>query len=502
MGKKVLYISPSEFVELEPMTQQSLMKELATRDNVINFMISGTYLPNPDPILRKLGRAVDVYKDLRADSHIGSCILSRNAGVRKLIWDISPENAPGPVFDFIEDVFKRRVKVRKLITEMLEAAWYGFKPLEIVWEIVDGKLVPNRIAGKPSDWFVFDRDGKLRLITQTSGTDGIELPDKKFLIVQNESTYENPYGFANLSSCFWPATFKKGGLKFWAIFVEKYGMPHIIGKLPRGATQQEKDDMLVSLDRMVQDAIAVIPDDGAVDIKDPAGKGDSSALYKTFMDAMNSEISKALLGQTLSTEVGDKGSYAAAQTHMQVREDIVESDQIMVEEAFNQLIGWLVDYNFGEGVERPEFFMYAEKDVNKAVVERDKVLKETHGVRFKKQYFVKAYNIEEEDFDIVEPDAKPAGPQFAEDVTDKFPDQAAIDDMLDKLPADELAAQGKALLAPVIKLVQESSNFEEVLEKLHTQFATMDTKSIEKLLARAMFVAEVHGRDSVRKENS
>ena len=42
---------------------------------------------------------------------------------------------------------------------------------------------------------------------------------------------------------------------------------------------------------------------------------------------MNSEISKAVLGQTLTTEIGSTGSYAAANTHMAVRQDIIDADK-------------------------------------------------------------------------------------------------------------------------------------------------------------------------------
>lgn len=34
--------------------------------------------------------------------------------------------------------------------------------------------------------------------------------------------------------CFWPVAFKKGGMKFWLRFAEKFGSPWVIGKHPRG----------------------------------------------------------------------------------------------------------------------------------------------------------------------------------------------------------------------------------------------------------------------------
>jgi hypothetical protein len=36
--------------------------------------------------------------------------------------------------------------------------------------------------------------------------------------------------------CYWPLVFKKGGLKFWLAFTEKFGSAFSVGKLPRSAT--------------------------------------------------------------------------------------------------------------------------------------------------------------------------------------------------------------------------------------------------------------------------
>lgn len=98
------------------------------------------------------------------------------------------------------------------------------------------------------------------------------------------------------------------------VFTEKYGMPHLIGKHPRGATKAETDSLADMLEEIVQDAIAVIPDDSSVEIQE-ANKTSSADIYEKLIDKMNSEISKAVLGQTLTTEIGSKGSYAASNTH-------------------------------------------------------------------------------------------------------------------------------------------------------------------------------------------
>ena len=50
----------------------------------------------------------------------------------------------------------------------------------------------------------------------------------------------------------------------------------------------------------------------------------------------NAEISKAVLGQTLTTEIGERGSYAAAQAHNEVREHLAAADRPIVRGAICQ----------------------------------------------------------------------------------------------------------------------------------------------------------------------
>ena len=129
----------------------------------------------------------------------------------------------------------------------------------------------------------------------------------------------------------------------------------------------------------MQDAIAVIPDDSSVEIKE-ASKSSSAEIYEKLIDKMNSEISKAILGQTLTTEVGATGSYAAANTHMQVRQDIIDADKKLVESVINQLITWIYELNY-PNAEIPVFELYAPEDVDLTLAQRDKILSET-GVKF------------------------------------------------------------------------------------------------------------------------
>ena len=340
------------------------------------------------------------------------------------------------------------------------------------------------------EWFCFDDDNNLKFRTKENYYGEI-VPDKKFLLAQNNPSYNNPYGERTLSRVFWSVTFKKGGLKFWVVFTEKYGMPHLIGKHPRGASREETTTLADMLEDMVQDAIAVIPDDSSVEIQE-ANKSSSAEIYEKLIDKMNSEISKAILGQTLTTEIGSTGSYAAANTHMAVRQDIIDSDKKLVESVINQLIRWIYEINFSNE-EIPVFEMYAPEEVDLTLAQRDKILSET-GVKFTKDYFIKAYGLEDEDFYIREDVIPATNSQFKEfkENEPSVPGQDQIENLLEFISTKKLNEQAQQMLSPLISLLEDCDDFDEAYELLTDK--NLHSKKFEQSLQKALFLCELQGR--------
>lgn len=495
-NKRGLWVNEHTFVEFDRNTTVPLSHEIATRGRSIDFYNLGMSLPNPDPVLRKMGKDIKVYTELLSDAHVGACVINRKAGVKSLNWSIDRGKAKSRQAKLIEDVF-RNLDIERITGEILNAPLFGNQPLEVFWEQAGKYWLPKDIVGKPQRWFVYDEENKPRLLTKQNMTLGEELPEKKFLFPTHDWTYENPYGFALLSRCFWPVTFKRGGYKFWVIFTEKFGMPFLLGKLPRGLKQKEYDSLADALEKMVQDAIAVIPDDGSIEMltgKDKGGGGGGSAdLYEKLLKYGDGEVSKALVGQTLTTEIGSTGSYSASQTHMQVRDEIVWGDKRLVESVFNHLIKWIAEYNFGDG-ENPTFSLWADEDVDMNLAERDKALAETGQVKFSKKYFMKNYGFEEEDIEVVDGDNQ-AGKSGAAEFAEKMEvEKSPVDMMADRLN-DE--ADMDDIMKPVLKLLNEVSTLEEFRDRLLDMYSEMDVTDLGNLMQRSFAAAELSGRFSV-----
>lgn len=74
-------------------------------------------------------------------------------------------------------------------------------------------------------------------------------------------------------------------------------------------------------------------------------KGDAFNVYDKRVDRANSELSKLIIGQTMTIE--DGSSLSQSQTHLEVFENLVESDRTMLADIVNnQLIPRMVKHGF------------------------------------------------------------------------------------------------------------------------------------------------------------
>lgn len=473
--------------------QKILGKDVANRMTAFDMISFLDVLPNPDPVLEKLGRRINVYHTLMYDDQVKACMSSRKAGISNLNLELEQRQSEQRVLDFISEVFDS-LETEDIYNEILDAVAYGYQPLEIAWVVKEGKVVPASLDGKPPEWFSFDTENRLRFLSNKAPINGELLPDDKFLCATHLSNYRNPYGISELSACFWPVVFKKGGMKFWTVFVEKFGSPWVIGKYQRSATKQEKDDLIWSLESMVQDAVAIAPEGTTIEIIESGSKGASSDVFDKYKDACNAMISKAILGQTLTTEVGKTGSYAASSTHQEVRRDIILSDARIIEKNLNELIRLVVDINFGKEVSAPKFRFYEPEEINAELAKRDETLSKI-GLKFTKSYFQRKYNLDDDDFDIVDVEQKTPPEKPAEFSSDKTVEEVRPESSEEAIA--DLDLLKNEMLTPfftlVKKAIKKGNTHGEMIEALVDGFPDIDLSELETRLERVLFISELLG---------
>lgn len=513
MSTKGLWINQQTFVDLAA-PDQSLSRAIATRDRSIDFYSLSTYLPNPDPVLKKTGKDITVYRDIKVDPHLGSVWESRQSGTRKLLWEIDRGRSKSRAAKFIESIFKN-LDMDRIVSEMLEASYYGYQILEVMWEIVGNQFSVKDLVGKPQEWFVYDGENNLRFRTRDNPYDGILCPPNKFLQVRRSPSYQNPYGVPVAASCFWPVTFKRGGWKFWVTFAEKFGIPWVIGKYRPGSSQAEKDEMLDMLDKMVQDGIAIIPENTSVDTLEAKGGTSGADTHKGLCDFCNIEMSKAVLGHGAGADA-TAGRLGNEQMAREVRQDVIDADTRMVTSALNHLIAVICEMNFGN-VERPSFCFYKEEDVDDKLAARDKNLVD-QGVRFSIDYYKRAYGFEDDEIVAVqEPSAaqpvppdndpataaqsapgrsRPQGTEPLELAGGSAGQEISLQDLdmlAEEIPPSLLQDGVEKLLEPVLAIIEKSDSFQDMKTNVVAAFPDMTDTTLQILIEKAILLAQLRG---------
>lgn len=374
--------------------------EYATRERLEQAQSMLTILPDPDDILQANQNDYSIYRDLTTDPHLAAAIEQRKMQVLQMDYVVNYEDSN----EIEKEAFEmlNTLPMKNIMNEILDAFLYGYSVLEIVWELnSESKLVPIKVEGKPPEWFIYNKDNELLLRKSVNGfylfEEGEKLPENKFIINRNKSSYSNPYGEKILQKCFWPVTFKRSAVEYWQTLVEKYGMPFLIGYYPTAATEAEKEALLEALEEMIENNVTVI-DEAFIDkieIKETT-KYEVGQIYDNLVKFHNQEISKAVLSVTLTVESGQTGSYKLGEVHKEMLEYIGLSDKKLVESGIDQLLKFWYFLNYGEG-KHPEFILKKKEALIVETGERDERLKRM-GVNFTEKYYRKRYNLQEDDF--------------------------------------------------------------------------------------------------------
>jgi len=470
-----------------------LGQELTTRQLILQMSdLQG--LPNPDPILRAEGKSLSVYRTM-VDGHLSAVMSKRTAAVTARPWSIERGKASARATAKLQDTFDH-LDVRSMTDTALESRAFGYSVQEVIWD-VDDWIVPRRVAPRPQEWFRFGLRGETRFLDDT-GLNQI-VPPRKLLVARHRADYLNPYGKPIMSECFWPLAFKRGGLKFWALYCEKFGLPKTVGKVPASMPEPQKLDLLMRLESMVRAAAAVIPDNSSVELLE--AKAGGSLPHPDLVKWADEEMSTAWLGEVLSTAPDAGGTYGAARSANEVRADLALDDANAVEALCNQLITWIWDVNGLPGP-LPWFQIHMPEDLKAARLQRDQGLYRL-GVRFTQSYFEDVYDLTPEHISRIDDKAAPApmdaAAAFGEAPEHDHPDEV-LQDLLKQLPDGALGKQANALAKPIMEMANRSSGYDEFLKLLDTEFAEMDAQELEDALESFCVLSELAGATDAAKD--
>ncbi|MEY2689289.1 MAG: hypothetical protein RL375_3488 [Pseudomonadota bacterium] len=323
-------------------------------------------LPNPDPILREMGQAEKVYFSIAADPHVLGDIRSIRGNFRSHTWRIEvgdEGNAQSAAaMELCRDWLQRTAP--NDLADWLEVMWQmasafltGYRPHELVWQMMGGKYLPEQVIDRPGRRFKFDAYGAPLLITRDNMMGGPVEP-YQFVISRHMPSAVNPYGVAVLSSCFWPWTFKTGGWRYFVKYCERHGLPWPIGRYPLGTSEPEQDKLAEALASMMEAGYVMAPEGTGLELLTPTSSG-SQLPQDRLIDRCNTEMSKATTGQAMVAELQGVGARAASETALKRQESIDDSVRDIAKQSMDAIFRWITLFNFGDGVAPPciEFFM-------------------------------------------------------------------------------------------------------------------------------------------------
>jgi phage gp29-like protein len=277
-------------------------------------------------------------------------------------------------------------------------------------------------------------------------------------------------------------------------FIERFVDPLILGKVndPAAFVNAMTD---LGLDSVI--GISTTEDIQAI-------TSSSSGEFEKIHEALGRRIQKVILGQTLTSDIGSNGSYAAAQTHNLIREDKKRADIKLISNAIQKIINALWSLN-GIITIQPVFVMADDTGLEIHRSERDKNLAENGLIKFTEQYFISKYDFRPGDFTIpldinpqknVNANKLQAKPQIKS--RRKYTaDQEMIEDLvagnIEKYQAPVTAAELK-------KIISESNTPEELILKLNAIQKNNDMGQFQELMERALFTADVIGYATAAKD--
>jgi len=248
------------------------------------------------------------------------------------------------------------------ISHLQGAVYLGHATSEIAWIRNGNWMMPKGFWPVGQRRFEFrERDGKLVFNDSFSlnhGLNGLDLTaDKPGEFITHLPRVNGDVRVREgLARCLvWAALFRNWAISDWIAFGELTYKPWRVGKYKHGRTgkaapagKTDREQLTDVLRRMTSSGIAVISSDMEIDLKSFNVSDGSKGVHKLLADFMGAEMAKAVLGETLTMEAGERGARSLGVVHNEVRKDVREYDAIgQAATLLRDLIRWIVWLNKG-----------------------------------------------------------------------------------------------------------------------------------------------------------
>jgi hypothetical protein len=322
--------SKSVLVELKLQTERLTKKDIATWRRAWQLAID---IENPNRYDLYM-----VYNDIMVDNHLAGCISQRKGFTTKKTFRIV-DRAGKENTDMTNLFFAPWFKTFMDLT--LDSVYFGHSLIQF-GNVMDSdtgmcfenvELVPRQNV--IPEYGVFIKD--------VGDTHDKGIPYREGVFSRSVIEVGEPRNLGLLLKVAHQCLPKKNMMAYWDVFGEIFGMPL------RFATTSSRDKQEIDrTEKAVRDmgaaGYAILPEGTDIQIVE-SSRGDAFNVYDKRIERCNSEISKAILGQTMTIDNG--ASLSQSQVHLDVFKNLIDQDSDLLRDTVNwKLIPFMIAHGF------------------------------------------------------------------------------------------------------------------------------------------------------------
>ena len=268
-----------------------------------------------------------IYTDVLIDMHLTGCFVQRYYKTLLKAFVITDDK--GTEDDDAAKIFRSKWFFHFLLRALESIAW-GHSLIQLgdiitdangVMKFSDVELVPrNHVI---PEYGVLIRD---RSDSPEQGVSYRESPMADWCVEVGES-----HDLGLLLKCAPHALSKKNMASYWDVFGEIFGIPMRVGTTT-SQNPSDRKQIEIMLEEMGAAGWGLFPEGTNIEIKEST-RGDAYNVFDKRIDRANSEMSKGVLGQTMTIDNGS--SHSQSETHLEVFKNICAADA--------KLIGYVIN---------------------------------------------------------------------------------------------------------------------------------------------------------------
>lgn len=296
------------------------------------------------------------------DAHLAAVDASRRVASVGKPFSVKPANGSElarHIADYLQAVVDNIDRFDKSMYRLLYANAAGYAIEEVVYEnkairfpIGKNKIVTvSGIHPRQLDWVTnkctrFDVSNSDEPLIDMGGGAFASLPDNKFIVHTAHGDFQTRrrgymYQAIHLHML------KQNAIARWGVVLDIWGIPVPYGIANEQLWQDEKRkaEMIATVQNLGLGKPAVFTDDFRLESSPVIAQGDARGMHAAIIGFINTEQSKLVQGETLTTEIGGVGSYNASETHAAVKESVVLMDSRDMSSTIKQFFCALLQLN-------------------------------------------------------------------------------------------------------------------------------------------------------------